>query len=66
MDKILSKYEADAETGMHYAVARYYDSRLSTFNSTDPMWYKYPNVSRYVDCANHPSCICKNLILNYK
>lgn len=38
MDKILSKYESDAETGLHYAEACYYDSRLSTFNSTDPMW----------------------------
>ena len=31
-------YEKDQETGLHYAEARYYDSRLSTFNSTDPMW----------------------------
>lgn len=35
MDKILSKYEAGAETGLHYAEACYYDSQLSTFNSTD-------------------------------
>ena len=54
MDKILSKYEADAETGLHYAEARYYDSRLSTFNSTDPMWYKYPSLSPYAYCANNP------------
>ena len=54
MDKILSKYEADTETGLHYAVARYYDSQLSTFNSTDPVWYKYPHQSPYAYCADNP------------
>ena len=47
-------YEKDQETGLHYAEARYYDSWLSTFNSTDPMWYKYPHLSPYAYCANNP------------
>ena len=47
-------YEKDQETGLHYAEARYYDSRLSIFNSTDPMWYKYPHLSPYTYCHNNP------------
>ena len=47
-------YEKDQETGLHYAEARYYDSRLSIFNSTDPMWYKYPHQSPYTYCSNNP------------
>ena len=47
-------YEKDQETGLHYAEARYYDSRLSIFNSTDPMWYKYPHLSPYAYCADNP------------
>ena len=47
-------YEKDQETGLHYAGARYYDSWLSIFNSTDPMWYKYPHQSPYAYCADNP------------
>ena len=47
-------YEKDQETGLHYAEARYYDSRLSIFNSTDPMWHKYPHQSNYTYCNNNP------------
>lgn len=47
-------YEKDQETGLHYAEARYYDSWLSIFNSTDPMWYKYPHLSPYTYCSNNP------------
>ena len=47
-------YEKDQETGLHYAEARYYDSQLSTFNSTDPMWYKYPSLLPYAYCADNP------------
>ena len=47
-------YEKDQETGLHYAEARYYDSRLSIFNSTDPMWYKYPHLSPYAYCEDNP------------
>ena len=50
----LTGYEKDQETGSHYAEARYYDSRLSTFNSTDPMWYKYPSLSPYAYYADNP------------
>ena len=47
-------YEKDQETGFHYAEARYYESHLSTFNSTDPMWYKYPHLSPYAYSADNP------------
>ena len=47
-------YEKDQETGLHYAGARYYDSRLSIFNSTDPMWHKYPHLSPYAYSADNP------------
>jgi|GEM_PF-785427 len=50
-------YEKDQETGLHYAEARYYDSWLSIFNSTDPMWYKYPSLSPYAYCGNNPIMI---------
>ena len=36
-----------------HTVARYYDSRLSIFNSTDPMWYRYPHLSPYAYCADN-------------
>ena len=41
-------------TQINYAGARYYDSRLSIFNSTDPMWHKYPHLSPYAYCTNNP------------
>ena len=47
-------YEKDQETGLHYAGACYYDSWLSIFNSTDPMWYKYPHQSPYAYSADNP------------
>ena len=47
-------YEKDQETGLLYAEARYYESHLSTFNSTDPMWHKYPHLSPYAYCADNP------------
>ena len=47
-------YEKDQETGYSYYGARYYTDRLSIFNSTDPMWYKYPHLSPYAYCANNP------------
>ena len=47
-------YEKDQETGLHYAGARYYDSRLSIFNSTDPMWQLSPHLSPYAYCNNNP------------
>ena len=47
-------YEKDQETGLHYAGARYYDSRLSIFSSTDPMWQLSPHLSPYTYCSNNP------------
>ncbi len=49
-----SSYEKDPESGLSYAGARYYDSDLSIFNSTDPMWHKYPHLTPYHYCANNP------------
>ena len=65
-------YEKDQETGLHYAGARYYDSWLSIFNSTDPMWYKYPSLSPYAYCVDNPvmlvdpdgmQIVCQNIYI---
>ena len=65
-------YEKDQETGLHYAGARYYDSWLSIFNSTDPMWYKYPSLSPYAYCVDNPvmlvdpdgmQIVCRNIYI---
>ena len=47
--------EFDEETGLYYYGARYYDSRLSLWISTDPMQERYPSVSSYTYCINNPS-----------
>lgn len=39
--------ELDAETGLYYYGARYYNPRLSVWLSTDPMMEKYPGLSPY-------------------
>jgi RHS repeat-associated protein len=44
----------DEETGLYYYGARYYDSRVSVWLSTDPMQEKYPGVSSYAHCNNNP------------
>jgi RHS repeat-associated protein len=46
-------YERDRESGMDYAHARYKDINLG-FISTDPMWWKYPNITPYNYCGNNP------------
>jgi len=46
--------ELDAETGLHYFGARYYDARTSVWQSVDPLWFKYPNISPYIYCRNNP------------
>jgi RHS repeat-associated protein len=46
-------YERDRESGLDYAHARYY-SIDGTFKSTDPMWWKYPNITPYNYCGNNP------------
>ena len=47
-------YEKDQETGLHYAGARYYDSRLSTFLSVDRFAEKFPGQSPYCYAGNNP------------
>lgn len=48
---VFTSYQRDAETGLDYALARYYDSRTGTFCSADPLagdpsdpqsWNRYP------------------------
>ncbi|MDR0829313.1 MAG: RHS repeat-associated core domain-containing protein [Prevotellaceae bacterium] len=46
--------EKDDESGFNYFGARYYWSWLGVFISTDPHWYKYPQLSPYNYCANDP------------
>ena len=46
--------EFDEETGLYYYGARYYDSRLSLWISTDPMQERNPSVSSYTYCINNP------------
>ena len=46
--------ELDEETGLYYYGARYYDSRLSIWISTDPLQEKYPNISTYAYCFGNP------------
>lgn len=46
--------EFDEETGLYYYGARYYDSRLSLWMSTDPLEEKYPNISSYCYSNNNP------------
>ena len=46
--------EFDEETGLYYYGARYYDSRVSLWISTDRFEEKYPNVTAYSFTANNP------------
>ena len=46
--------ERDAESGLNYFGARYYNSTLSIWLSVDPMVDKYPNLSPYTYCADNP------------
>ncbi len=46
--------ELDEATGLYYYGARYYDPRISTWISVDPLAEKYPNISPYVYCADNP------------
>ena len=46
--------EFDEETGMYYYGARYYESRLSLWMSTDPLEEEYPNITTYGFCHNNP------------
>ncbi len=46
--------EEDAETGLVYYGARYYNAKLSVWLSVDPLAYKYPNLTPYNFVANNP------------
>lgn len=46
--------ELDAESGMYYYGARYYDPRISVWMSVDPIFQKNPKLSPFVYCSNHP------------
>ncbi len=46
--------ELDAETGLYYYGARYYDPTTALWLGVDPLAEKYPGVSPYVYCAGNP------------
>ncbi|MGY6560467.1 MAG: RHS repeat-associated core domain-containing protein [Luteibaculaceae bacterium] len=46
--------ELDAETGLYYYGARYYNPRWSTWLSVDPHAENYPNASPYCYVENNP------------
>ena len=46
--------ERDAETGLSYFGARYYDSDLSIWLSADPLADNGPSISPYAYCFNNP------------
>jgi RHS repeat-associated protein len=46
--------ELDAETGLYYYGARYYDPRVSIWMSVDPLAEKYPNQSPYSFIGGNP------------
>ncbi len=46
--------EQDAETGLLYYGARYYDAKECRWYGVDPLVAKYPSISSYVYCANNP------------
>jgi RHS repeat-associated protein len=47
-------YERDQESGLDYAHARYYNSDLGVFPTTDAMWYLSPDKTSYHYCENDP------------
>jgi RHS repeat-associated protein len=46
--------ELDAETGLYYYGARYYEPQTAMWYGVDPMAEKYPNVGGYVYCVGNP------------
>jgi RHS repeat-associated protein len=46
--------EQDAETGLYYYGARYYDPKICVWYGVDPLVEKYPNVGGFVYCNNNP------------
>ena len=51
---LFSSKELDDETGLYYFGARYYNSHLGIWMSTDPMELDYPGVSSYAYCHGNP------------
>lgn len=50
--RLLGQY-ADAETGLHYSLCRYYSPRIKSFLSRDPLWHE-PGASNYGYAKNSP------------
>ena len=46
--------ELDAETGLYYYGARYYNPATALWLGVDPLASKYPSVSPYVYCVSNP------------
>ena len=46
--------ELDAETGLYYYGARYYNPATALWLGVDPLASKYPSVSPYVYCVGNP------------
>jgi RHS repeat-associated protein len=46
--------ELDAESGLYYYGARYYDPRTSVFLGVDPLSDQSPNISPFAYCKNNP------------
>lgn len=46
--------ELDAETGLYYYGARYYEPVLALWYGVDALTEKYPNMGGYVYCAGNP------------
>ena len=46
--------ELDAETGLYYYGARYYNPATALWLGVDPLASKYPGVSPYVYCVSNP------------
>jgi RHS repeat-associated protein len=46
--------EQDAETGLYYYGARYYDAMIAVWYGVDPMTEKYPNFSPFSYTFNNP------------
>jgi RHS repeat-associated protein len=46
--------ELDEETGLYYYGARYYDARVSVWQSVDPMAFEHTNTSPYAYVYNNP------------
>lgn len=46
--------ELDAESGLYYYGARYYDARISMWFGIDPLMEKFPSLTPFIFCNNNP------------